>query len=55
VRSTPGATTGQGLVEYGLLLGLTTALTLLWLIVFGGAISDALTVIGEAIDHATSG
>lgn len=49
------ATAGQGLVEYGLLTALTTALTLLWLVVFGGAISDALTVIGRAIDQATSG
>lgn len=46
---------GQGIVEYGLILALTTALTVLWLAVFGGAISDALTVIGQAIDEATRG
>jgi hypothetical protein len=34
---------------------LTSALTLLWLIVFGGTLSDALTAIGEAIDQATGG
>jgi Flp pilus assembly pilin Flp len=48
-------TDGQGLVEYGLMTALTTALTLLWLVVFGGTLSDALTVIGEAIDQATGG
>ncbi len=46
---------GQGLVEYGLILALTAGLTLLWLVAFGGAISDALTVIGRAIDEATGG
>ena len=30
-------------------------LTVLWLVVFGGAIADALTLIGEAIDRATGG
>jgi len=46
---------GQGVVEYGLILALTTVLTMLWLFVFGGAIADALTLIGEAIDRATGG
>lgn len=46
---------GQGLVEYGLMTALTSALTLLWLVVFGGTLSDALTAIGEAIDHAAGG
>ena len=46
---------GQGLVEYGLMTALTSALTLLWLIVFGGALSDALTAIGQAIDQAAGG
>jgi Flp pilus assembly pilin Flp len=46
---------GQGVVEYGLILALTAALTALWLFVFGGAIADALTLIGEAIDRATGG
>lgn len=46
---------GQGIVEYGLILTLTTALTIIWLTVFGGAVADALTLIGEAIDQATGG
>ena len=46
---------GQGLVEYGLMTALTSALTVLWLIVFGGALSDALTAIGQAIDQAAGG
>jgi Flp pilus assembly pilin Flp len=46
---------GQGLVEYGLMTALTSALTLLWLVVFGGALSDALTAIGQAIDQAAGG
>ena len=46
---------GQGLVEYGLMAGLTAALTVLWLVVFGGTLSDALTAIGQAIDQATGG
>ena len=46
---------GQGLVEYGLMTALTSALTVLWLVVFGGALSDALTAIGQAIDQAAGG
>jgi Flp pilus assembly pilin Flp len=46
---------GQGIVEYGLILTLTTALTIIWLTVFGGAVADTLTFIGEAIDQATGG
>ncbi len=46
---------GQGLVEYGLMTALTSGLTLLWLVVFGGTLSDALTAIGQAIDQAAGG
>jgi Flp pilus assembly pilin Flp len=46
---------GQGLVEYGLMLGLTSLLTILWLTVFGGAVADALAAIAVAIDQATGG
>lgn len=46
---------GQGLVEYGLIAALSSALTLVWLVVFGGTVSDALTAIGIAIDQATGG
>ena len=46
---------GQGLVEYGLILTVSSLLTALWLVVFGGTVSDALTAIGIAIDRATGG
>ncbi len=46
---------GQGIVEYGLILALTSVLTAAWLTFFGGAIAEALTIIGEAIDRATGG
>jgi hypothetical protein len=46
---------GQGVVEYGLILAITTAFTTIWLVVFGGTVSDALTAIGIAIDRATGG
>jgi Flp pilus assembly pilin Flp len=46
---------GQGLVEYGLIAALSSVLTLVWLVVFGGTVSDALTAIGIAIDQATGG
>ena len=46
---------GQGLVEYGLILALTTLFTILILGVFGGTVADILGVIGTAIDAATGG
>ncbi len=49
------AARGQGLVEYGLIMAVTSVLTLVWLLVFGGAVSDALAAIGIAIDQATGG
>ena len=55
MRPAGGSSDGQGIVEYGLITALTSALTLLWLVVFGGTLSDALTAIGEAIDQATGG
>jgi Flp pilus assembly pilin Flp len=51
----PRPAAGQGLVEYGLMLGLTSVLTIVWLVVFGGAVGDALAAIAEAIDQATGG
>jgi Flp pilus assembly pilin Flp len=42
-------------VEYGLLMGLTSIMTVVWLVVFGGAIAEILTVIGDAIAEATGG
>jgi Flp pilus assembly pilin Flp len=50
-----GVAAGQGVVEYGLILALTSTLTVIWLVVFGGVVADALTIIGEAIDQATGG
>ncbi len=49
------ASSGQGIVEYGLILALTAALTTLILGVFGGTLADVLTAIGGAIDAATGG
>jgi Flp pilus assembly pilin Flp len=46
---------GQGLVEYGLILALTSLFTLLILGVFGGTVADILAIIGNAIDAATGG
>lgn len=51
----PMTARGQGLVEYGLILALTSLLTAVWLVVFGGAVSDALAAIAQAIDQATGG
>jgi Flp pilus assembly pilin Flp len=46
---------GQGIVEYGLILALTVALTTVILVVFGGTLADVIAAIGEAIDTATNG
>ena len=48
-------TYGQGLVEYGLILALSTILTVLILVVFGGTLADFLVAVGGAIDAATGG
>jgi len=54
-RGSRDGTRGQGLVEYGLILALTSVLTIVWLVVFGGAVADALAAIAMAIDQATGG
>ena len=41
---------GQGIVEYGLILGLTAMVTVVALVFFGGALAAALSLIGAAID-----
>ena len=41
---------GQGLVEYGLILGLAAVVTVVALVFFGGALASALSLIGQAID-----
>ena len=46
---------GQGLVEYGLILTLTSTFTAVILGVFGGTVADILGIIGNAIDAATGG
>ncbi len=46
---------GQGVVEYGLILALTSIFTVLILGVFGGTLADFLSLVGSAIDAATGG
>ncbi len=45
--------TGQGIVEYGLILSLSAAVTIVVLVFLGGTLADVLDVIGKAIDAAT--
>ena len=54
-RLTADKEEGQTLVEYGLILGLTSVLTVVWLVAFGDTVGDALAAIAEAIDQATGG
>ncbi len=42
-------------MEYGLIVVLSSLLTVVWLGLFGAAIADALAAIGGAIDAATGG
>ncbi len=44
------AMAGQGVVEYGLILGLTALVTVISLVFFGGVLATALSLIGQAID-----
>ena len=46
---------GQGVVEYGLILALTALFTVVILGVFGGTVSDFLSLIANAIDASTGG
>ena len=41
---------GQGLVEYGLILGLSAALAALILVVFGEQVADAVQWIAELVE-----
>jgi hypothetical protein len=50
-----GQVEAQGLVEYGLILGLTSIFTAVILGVFGGTLAEVLGAIGTAIDAATGG
>jgi len=51
----PPRPSGQGVVEYGLILALTGAFSAIILGVFGGTVADILDLIGNAIDAATGG
>ncbi|MFL5681314.1 MAG: Flp family type IVb pilin [Chloroflexota bacterium] len=48
-----GASCGQGIVEYGLILGLSAVVTIVVLVFLGGTLSDVLEAIGRAIDAAS--
>ncbi len=48
-----GRARGQGLVEYGLILSLSTALAVVLLVLFGGTVSAVLKAVGDAIDAAS--
>jgi len=54
-RFPAGSPAGQGVVEYGLILTLTVVFTVVILGVFGGTVSDVLSLIANAIDAATGG
>ena len=55
MRPRDPAAEGQGLVEYGLILALTSLFTALILGVFGGTLADFLGFVASAIDAATGG
>ena len=44
--------TGQGIVEYGLILGLASMLTIVILVFFGATVAQILAAVGTAIDKA---
>ena len=44
---------GQGVVEYGLILSLSTVLAVVLLVFFGGTLSAFLQAVGDAIEAAT--
>ena len=52
IAAVPAGRSGQGLVEYGLILALTALFTVLILVVFGGTLAEVLDAIGDAIDAA---
>ncbi len=51
-RAQPPRSTGQGLVEYGLILILIAVVAVIALVFFGDAIAAALNFIGQIIDSA---
>jgi Flp pilus assembly pilin Flp len=44
---------GQGIVEYGLILSLSALLAVVLLVVFGSTLSAVLAAVGDVIDAAT--
>jgi Flp pilus assembly pilin Flp len=44
---------GQGVVEYGLILALSTVVAIVVLVFFGGTLSAVLDAIGSAIEQAS--
>jgi hypothetical protein len=47
------STAGQGLVEYGLILGLSAAVAAVVLVFMGGPLGDVIDTIARTIDAAT--
>jgi Flp pilus assembly pilin Flp len=43
---------GQGIVEYGLMLGLVAVFTVVILVFFGQTVAEILAAVGAAIDRA---
>jgi Flp pilus assembly pilin Flp len=48
-----GLHSGQGIVEYGLILSLSAVLAVVLLVFFGGTLSAVLNAVGDAIDAAS--
>ncbi len=46
---------GQGIVEYGIILGLSALLALVILVVFGDQVADIVQWIGRTVDATTGG
>ena len=44
---------GQGIVEYGLILGLSAMVAVTVLVFFGGTLGEVLDTIARSIDEAT--
>jgi Flp pilus assembly pilin Flp len=54
-RLRPGSGGGQGIVEYGLIIGLGALLAVVILVFFGGPVSVVLEFIARLVDEATHG
>jgi Flp pilus assembly pilin Flp len=53
VEASRGGLRGQGVVEYGLILALSSLFAVVLLVFFGGTLAAILDVIGEAIEQAS--